>query len=327
MATKALEPIVNPTPGEAILVENPFQGQGQNQWQALVRNNTVFDLMVIVGVSTTWLGPSEQDYLEFPAGVQSFRMVPIADQIIPANIFSGTLKVTCFDQSSGYDGVFPQALAPPVVIYVAGPQDELPFSPFVVPHGATVTKISALSQWMHTLFVFIQGTPGDSPPTLVVMGTASGFVYFDVDLSIVNDGSVLVAIPWVYAHDTSVTVRVTNNDPTNPLTVAVFEDSNIYPTKTVNGEPYQLLKIGTIEIVTLTGGVDQTSIAVPANRGLKLQARIGNAAPVYWSFDSGVTSTTGDELSPGQAAIIPIQSSAAIFFKGMAGDIVSVVII
>lgn len=329
MATKALPPIVAPFAlNEAIEIDCPFQGQGLNTWQALVRNNTVYDLMVIAGASSTWLGPDEQDYYEFPPGISSFRLIPVNDESIPQFIFQGTIKVTAFDQSSGYDGVFPQSLAPPVILYFAGPQDQVGTN-YTVGPSAMLDETLPLSTWMHTLFVFIVGTPGDASPSLLVQGAESGFTYFDADLSIVNDGAVLVAIPWVYAQDSSVHVEVTNNDGAASLAVALYEDSSIYPVKTVNGEEYTLVKIGTIyQAVLSASATAQQLTAVPANRGIKLQARSANSASVWWGFSDTITDTVGsDELSPGQAAVIPIQDAGNLWIYGTSGDGITVVVI
>lgn len=114
MATKSLAPFYPNPPTEATIpVVSPFMGQGRNKWKALVRNLSPYALILGIAVDTSWLGPFEEDYLEFPAGVQTFTIYP---QILPTSGTGqqGVILVTAFDQSSDYDGDFPISLSLPV---------------------------------------------------------------------------------------------------------------------------------------------------------------------------------------------------------------------
>jgi hypothetical protein len=120
MATKVLGPY-NPDPTVTgkigIKTDCPFQGQGLNKWKALIRNVSPWPLIANAGVFTFWLGPYEQDYYEFPAGLQSFTLFPQAISLFAGfNVtVVGFVLVTAFDQSSAYDGAFPVALSPPAI--------------------------------------------------------------------------------------------------------------------------------------------------------------------------------------------------------------------
>jgi hypothetical protein len=115
MATKVLGPF-NPDPAisqkNGILVANPFQGQGQNPWKALIRNVSPWPLFTIAGVYSYWIGPYEEDYYEFPGPLTSFTMIPVPQPLFPV-VVVGFVLVTAFDQSSKYDGTFPCAITPP----------------------------------------------------------------------------------------------------------------------------------------------------------------------------------------------------------------------
>jgi hypothetical protein len=88
-----------------------------NKWKALIRNVSPYALVGSVGVFTVWLGPYEQDYWEFPSGVQSITLYPQNLSLFAGFnvIIVGFVLVTAFDQSSDYDGEFPVALTPPSV--------------------------------------------------------------------------------------------------------------------------------------------------------------------------------------------------------------------
>ena len=117
MTTKILGPFApNPDPTVGpIEVENPFQGQGTNDWKALVRNITPYALVVIAGASQSWLAPFEQDLYEFPGAINRFYLdVQTLGNVPGGNSSSaGSILVTAFDQSSSYDGTFPTSISQP----------------------------------------------------------------------------------------------------------------------------------------------------------------------------------------------------------------------
>ena len=289
-----------------------------------MRNNTVYDLMISAGVYTSWLGPDEQDYLEFAEGIQSFQLIPVTTQEIPGSIFEGDVKITAFDQSSGYDGQFPVPLAPQVVLYSSGPSQEL--GNFSATDETTTSEDFSLDSFMHTLFVFIATNMGSVDGQCVVTVTgSSGFVYFEGIINLEqNDGNILLTIPWIYVHDMAVTVTV-DNETANALTVSVAEGADIYPNQNINGVPYVLVPRGTtIRDHVVTTGVAINLGSVSAVRGIKIQGFAANTDVITYGYSATDAENNGDELSPGQAHVLPLQNSDALWISGTANDGVTV---
>lgn len=323
MSTKALGPFVigqgGFNVGAFFVIDNPWQGQARNKWKALVRNNTVYDLMISASDYTTWLGPDEQDYYEFPEGVQSFAMIPVVTTPIPGSIFEGDVKVTAFDQSSEYDGQFPTPLAPQVVLYESGPSQEL--GSFAVAATDTVSQTFPVDSFVHTIVVLLDvGGSVDAQGTLIVTGS-SGFVYFDGLLNFdSNAGCVFLTVPWIYVHDPGVTVEFINQTGQD-ATIAVIELADIYPTLNVNGVPYVLVPRGsTFRDTIASTGTPLNLGSISGVRGVKIQAFAANEHVITYGYTSGDSQTEGDELSPGQAHVLPIQNANAIWIDGTAGD-------